>query len=209
MELIKAKDILIKDFYNKNAKKYINLRNHYWSKVRKFFNLMDDIVIKENISNPTFLDLGCAHGKYFYLTKNYQSYGLDISDVLVSKAKVLHPETNIQVGTVLDLPYPDNIFNFIISVSVIHYLEYSEQEIMVKEIIKVLKPGGFCFLSGLTSISTSHYNIFKDKLEYANLLESDSFDRLFNNYINQGIIEIIQNYSIENSKVIIFRKNIL
>ncbi len=209
MDIIKPKDIIIRNFYNQNAKKYINLRNHYWSKVRKFFNLMDDIVIKENISNPTFLDLGCAHGKYFYLTKNYQSYGLDISDVLVSKAKVLHPETNIQVGTVLDLPYPDNIFNFIISVSVIHYLEYSEQEIMVKEIIKVLKPGGFCFLSGLTSISTSHYNIFKDKLEYANLLESDSFDRLFNNYINQGIIEIIQNYSIENSKVIIFRKNIL
>ncbi len=207
MELIKAKDILIKDFYNKNAKKYINLRNHYWSKVRKFINLMDEIVLHQNISNPTFLDLGCAHGKYFYLTKNYESYGLDISDVLVSKATELHPETNIMVGSVLHLPYENIKFNFVLSVSVIHYLDYLEQEIMIKEIIRVLKAEGLCFISGLTSISTSHYNIFKDKLETNNLLEQDTFEKLFNPYINTGVITILQNYSVENSSVVIFRKN--
>lgn len=217
---------IVKEFYNNNFKKYIKLRNHYWSEARRFFNFIDKYVEENNIIEPTFLDLGCGHGKYFYLTKSYKSYGIDISDNLISYAKSTHPNVNLVIGNIIDLPYLSNTFNFIISVSTIHHLSDSDQELMIKEMIRVLKPYGHAFVSGVFNINYEtkiidnsiliptppenkyiiEEKIFNSQKNYYNLINLERLNQLFSPYVDKNIVEIISTKQMENSNIIIIKK---
>jgi len=101
------------------------------------------------------LDLGCGAGSdlYFYakaIGDKGRVYGLDISEDMVSKAKrnmglVGIKNAEISVGESDNLPFNDNFFDVVASNGI--YNLSPNKEAVMKEVYRVLKPGGrtvFC-----------------------------------------------------------------
>lgn len=101
------------------------------------------------------LDLGCGAGLdlYFYaksVGENGKVYGLDISEDMVNKAKANMDEAGIKnveikCGHSDNLPFRDNFFDVVASNGI--YNLSPDKEAVMKEVFRVLKPGGrtvFC-----------------------------------------------------------------
>ncbi len=95
------------------------------------------------------LDSGCASGRFFEVLKDKKIdyFGIDISKELIEIAKKRYPQANFQVTDALNLPFPDNFFDKVFSISVIHHIPSKELRIRyLKEIERVLKPEGLLVL---------------------------------------------------------------
>ena len=85
------------------------------------------------------LDIGCGRGDFLngFIKCGLDGYGIDQSDA----AKKFCPKAEIIIGNIDSvLPYADNTFDYIYSKSVIEHFYYPEK--LVKEIYRILKPGG-------------------------------------------------------------------
>ena len=89
------------------------------------------IIIKElNITNEKVLDVGCGTAFYADLFKNYT--GLDNSKGMLKKAKA-----KVVLGNAECLPFEDNSFDVIISVTALQNVKYFKKAI--KEMERVSK----------------------------------------------------------------------
>ncbi len=100
------------------------------------------------------LDLGCGSGRHtVYLAKRgFKVYGLDISPegIRLAKQWLRKEEQNARLkrGSVYEkLPYRTNFFDAIISTQVLHHARIEDIRKTIKEMERVLKPGGFIFVT--------------------------------------------------------------
>jgi len=93
------------------------------------------------------LELGCGTG---YLTRELARSGADIVAIDVSpelleiaRANCSAPNVRYEIQNAYELSYPDAVFDSVVGSSVLHHLEIEEA---LREIYRVLKPGGtICF----------------------------------------------------------------
>lgn len=84
----------------------------------------------------------------------FQVDGLEVSDVLVERAQQAIHETGLQnelrVGVFQgnEIPFPDQTFDAIVGLQCVYY--NVDQKLFAQECARVLKPGGFIFLSFFT-----------------------------------------------------------
>ena len=96
------------------------------------------------------LDAGGGHGVFQHaLAKRVKRvYNVDLDQRALDFAKV-HPWSVGKIecihGSILDLPFPDNRFDRVFCVSVLEHMEDWQQG--VKELVRVLKPGGRILVS--------------------------------------------------------------
>lgn len=115
----------------------------YWSGV------VQDIIAEYGLeSDSRVLDVGCAKGFFLFDLKNalpgIEISGIDISSYAINSAL---PEIKsfLTVGSASNLPYPDNYFDFVISVNTIHNLDLNDCKKALTEIERVSK--GFSFVT--------------------------------------------------------------
>jgi SAM-dependent methyltransferase len=96
------------------------------------------------------LDVGCGSGWATRLLADYavngRVTGIDISDEMVNLARESsrsHPNTDFEVASAEQLPFPDNQFTHAFSMESLYY--YRNIPKALKEIQRVLKPGGSFF----------------------------------------------------------------
>jgi SAM-dependent methyltransferase len=113
--------------------------------------------IPEDIKNLTrytkelekVLDSGCASGRLFEVLKpkKIDYFGVDTSKELIKIAKRKYPEAKFQTADCLSLPFSDNFFDKVYSISILHNIPSKEFQLRyLKEARRVLKPKGLLIL---------------------------------------------------------------
>ncbi|MDR6122912.1 ubiquinone/menaquinone biosynthesis C-methylase UbiE [Bacillus sp. SLBN-46] len=158
--------------------------------------LTKDILSGENITNNSFiLDAGCGTGQtaaYLYQQYKAKVFGLEINPIMVEKAKSRFQSLKLPIqliqGSIEEIPFEDDSFDFILSESVLAFVNKPKA---LKEFYRVLKKGGRLIANEMTINSKlSQHEESEIKKFYAidsllleddwkNLLESTNFKNVF------------------------------
>ena len=132
-----------------------------------------------NLDGMQVLDAMCGSGQTtsYLLTRGAKVTGLDISNEVLDQFHERWPETKVVKRSLLDSGLPDNSFDCVSVVGGLHHI-HPEMKAAVREIHRVLKPGGyFCFME-------PHTGSFPDMIRRVWY----RFDRFFSD--NEAAIDI-------------------
>ena len=93
-------------------------------------------------AKPKILDIGCGKGFLLYdflkVIPDAEIYGIDISEYAINNCK---PEVSdrLQVGNAINLPWENNTFDLVISITTLHNLHAYELDIALREMERVGK----------------------------------------------------------------------
>ncbi|MGD0779247.1 MAG: methyltransferase domain-containing protein [Dehalococcoidales bacterium] len=99
------------------------------------------------------LNVGCAHGPDFIPFKeSFELYGVDYSPQMLDLAKKYAAKNQFSVNLVeadaRNLPYANDFYDFAIAIAVYHHIEDKDGRMKaLKELYRVLKPGGEAFIT--------------------------------------------------------------
>tara|TARA_B100000674_G_C37959874_1_gene971446 strand:+ start:403 stop:1074 length:672 start_codon:yes stop_codon:yes gene_type:complete len=91
---------------------------------------------------PKILDIGCGKGFFLYdflkVVPDAEVYGIDISKYAIANSK---PEIRryLKVGNATRLPWADNTFDLVVSITTLHNLHAYDLDIALREIVRVGK----------------------------------------------------------------------
>lgn len=93
------------------------------------------------------LDVGCGTGHHLaeWRTRGFTVAGVDGSAEMLARARELNPAAEIRQADVEALPFASASFDVVISLEVLRYLPSSTA--CIREIARVLKPGGMCLVT--------------------------------------------------------------
>jgi SAM-dependent methyltransferase len=128
-----------------------------------------DQILRGNIApGMVVLDAGCGYGRNLVhlLREGCEVFALDADAAGVDHVRQLAaslgaslPATNFQVGSIENMPFPDEFADVVISSAVLHFARDDRHFLaMLKEMWRVLKPGGllFCRLGSRIGMDFEH-----------------------------------------------------
>lgn len=133
---------------------------YYYNK--KYFRNVTKEMIKHYKLNgkSKILDIGCAKGFMMYEFKHHlpkaEIWGIDISKYCKKKS-IDQMKKFIKVGSCEKLPFKDNYFDFVVSISTIHNLEEKKIPLAIKEIERVKKGKSFIRVKGYKNIQEKKF----------------------------------------------------
>lgn len=97
------------------------------------------------------LDVGCGDGATeLFIDKYFPSWKLeaiDISEKSIERAIEKNiPSANFSLYDGTSIPFPDSRFNIVFIAAVLHHVDFALHTSLLKEIFRVLKPGGRLYL---------------------------------------------------------------
>ncbi len=121
--------------------KWVTLKNRtYLEHARRINNFIDKTGI--------VLDLGCGDCYITnILSKKSDVLGTDISQKALKLGKSIYPNLKLLTGSAIAIPLKGNSVDFVTTSKIIEHLTPEDAETMLKEIRRVLKPGGKLVLS--------------------------------------------------------------
>ena len=94
------------------------------------------------------LDLGCGNGRFSELFEDEDYVGVDVSEELMRLAKEKYPNREFVSINATNLPFPDNSFDKVFCLAVIHHIPSKQmRQAFLAEAKRVLKPGGLLILT--------------------------------------------------------------
>ena len=140
------------EFYDTQHNSFSATRFCLWDVVKNF---------GEHFKSSSYvLDAGCGNGKNMkYFIDKCNIVGIDKSSNLVQICK--NNKFNVTVSHVENISYPNNTFDYIICIAVIHHIEQEEMRISaIRDMLRVLKPGGKILLT-VWAFEPDEYSIKK------------------------------------------------
>lgn len=111
-------------------------------------------MMREAVARPAvILDAGCGTGDIAakLMECGHEVWGVDISEPMIRHARNRCGSDRFRVGDLEHIPFRDNMFDAVVCLGVIEYLESDEQAL--REIQRVLKPGGTALIATPSAIS--------------------------------------------------------
>ena len=127
----------------------------YWNSVAETKNFPTPFQMnefKKHVSKDMkILDVGCGYGRVLNQLSEagYKSLnGVDFSSGMIDRGKRLYPELDLSVNEGGRLPFKDRSMDAVLLIAVLTCIASSEdQKNLIKEIKRVLKPGGFLYIN--------------------------------------------------------------
>jgi SAM-dependent methyltransferase len=93
------------------------------------------------------LDVGCGPGHYMrrLRDKSFEVFGVEPAENMRKIARSRLPAETIREGSALDLPFENETFDFVYEIEVFRYLAHEDNLQGLREVFRVLKPGGTFF----------------------------------------------------------------
>jgi tellurite methyltransferase len=115
--------------------------------------LIDQLMKGRIDKDAKILDAGYGRGRNleYFVRNNYDIEGIDhnpsYKDIVIQQITQWNNDfntANIITGSVDDLPYKSETFDFVFSVAVLHFSQsHAQFEMMLDEMLRVLKPNGY------------------------------------------------------------------
>lgn len=123
--------------YNNIAQHFASTREKPWPKVVEFLDSLKP--------HSLVLDVGCGSGKYLKASSKNFVVGCDRSSSLINICQEKHPFVCVADG--LNIPVKSDCFDACICIAVVHhYSTLERRSSAIKEIIRVLRPGGLALV---------------------------------------------------------------
>ena len=140
-------------------------------------------------ARPALLDVGCGVGVMHDLLRPLVTTlsGADLSAGALERARSDHPGIDYRVQGSDRLPWPDDAFDAILAVCVLHHVPPSERDALLREMRRVVRPGGLTIViehnpwNPLTRLAVArcsfdHDAVLLDAREGRALLSRNGFD---------------------------------
>jgi len=130
-------------------------------KAKKIQKIVEDFS-KIPLKDCRCLDVGCSTGININFLAGYARFcvGIDIDlPALLYAQTHSEPDAGFLAGDALHLPFPDEFFDMVICSHI--YEHVPDAQLMMDEIYRVLKPGGFCYFAAGNKFSViePHYRL--------------------------------------------------
>ena len=132
-------------------------------KAKTILAVMQDFLGQTPLPSLSLLDVGSSTGIIDNFLADYflKVTGIDIDKEAIQYAQKTFEKDNLRfiVDDLMDLNFPDNIFDVVVCTQI--YEHVPDAQIMIKEIFRVLKPGGICYFAAgnRMTIMEPHYRL--------------------------------------------------
>src|SRR5215467_4750193 len=105
----------------------------------------------------SLLDVGCGTGHHMARLgrQGFQVAGMDGSEAMLEHTRLNNPGADIRLADVEEIPFPANSFDYVLCVEVLRYLPDPVR--CIREIARVLKPGGQCLVTAAPRFNLNGY----------------------------------------------------
>lgn len=139
-------------------------RRHFWFRgFRRFLRpFLDESVA--GIERPRILDCGCGTGGNFRLLDAYgRTFGCELTRAGVELARQHHQR--LTRASVTQLPFSDRRFDLVTSFDVLYCLQDPDEIAAVREMWRVLKPGGAAVINvAAMRILTGNHSVLSEEV---------------------------------------------
>ncbi len=143
---------------------YYNQGGAYFSRLlRRRMDLIARAIVRlPRPARATALDVGCGSGVYTeeLLRLGYATTGMDLSGEMIEACRRrfngltnIAPAVHLVIGDIEHLPFDDASFDLVLCIGVLGYLIEDEQA--VRELARVIKPGGYVVVNVTNAFSLS------------------------------------------------------
>ncbi len=170
-------------YWESNAENWTKLARLGYDRCRNLINTPAFFKMLPNIKGLKGLDIGCGEG---YNTRIAAKKGghltaIDISESFINyaiEAEKTDPlGIKYQIASAVDLPFPENHFDFIMAT--MSMMDIADNEKAFKEAFRVLKPGGFFQFSISHPVASAKWEWVRDKNgRKTGLILRDYFNRI-------------------------------
>lgn len=147
--------------------------NRFFDRIQKY--ALSKYIKKENINfkGKKLLDIGCGRGRWLSFYKKHGAIvqGIDLSEHAVQVCK--NKGYDAYEGSITQMPFENNHFDFVSSITVLLHLPYELKGKAVADISRVLKPGGKAILIEST---------WEDPSAHVFSLSVSDWEKLFNKH---------------------------
>jgi tRNA (uracil-5-)-methyltransferase TRM9 len=145
-----------------------------WDALAESWNNFRQKIYEKEILNLDWkkgklLDIGCGNCKNLIPFKSLELYGIDFSSEMIKQSKKFSDKYNLKINLkkadMRKLPFKDNFFDYCLSLRSLHHINKKEGKRAIKEIYRVLKKEGQCFIAVWNKYS--NFMFFKKEVYYS------------------------------------------
>ncbi|MFE9660194.1 methyltransferase domain-containing protein [Streptomyces sp. NPDC005955] len=131
-----------------------------WSTVDPWVADTIDLLRKRKVRDV--LDLACGIGRHavFLARSGFVCWAIDASDTAIDQSRAAAEEAGVdldlRIGPMNRLPYPDDHFDYVLAYNAIYHGDRNAVRSHVREIHRVLRPGGLYQLTMLSRRNHHH-----------------------------------------------------
>lgn len=132
--------------------------------------------------NKTILDCGAGGSQpplSLFYQYGYQTFGIEIAENSLYEAQQFCADNNMPLGIIRGdmrhIPFSSEEFSFIYSFNAIDFMTKPDIDLSMKEITRVLKVDGLCYVNFLSVDDKETWEPFCTTAQASNLLKSERF----------------------------------
>jgi SAM-dependent methyltransferase len=110
------------------------------------------------------LDVGCGTGHQMQAlgSKGFEVCGVEPAESMRNIARTRLPDATVRDGSVLDLPFEKETFDFVYVIEVFRYLAHDDNVRGLREVFRVLRPGGIFFGTFVNLLAMDGFKVLEE-----------------------------------------------